>query len=99
MAADENGGGGLTLQVRLAASLAAAGPLQCRYTRPPFNGAAAVKCFFLSSSFLFSSCVVLNKNKKYYRVAMSIHIFFYIGIADAGLEVVEKRFDQSFAFP
>ena len=44
MAADENGGGGLTLQVRLAASLAAAGPLQCRYTRPPFNGAAAVKC-------------------------------------------------------
>ena len=43
MAADENGGGGLTLQVRLAASLAAAGPLQCRYTRPPFNGAAAVK--------------------------------------------------------
>ena len=34
MAADENGGGGLTLQVRLAASLAAAGPLQCRYTRP-----------------------------------------------------------------
>ena len=44
MAADENGGGGLTLQVRLAASLAAAGPLQCRYTRPPFNGAAAVLC-------------------------------------------------------
>ena len=63
MAADENGGGGLTLQVRLAASLAAAGPLQCRYTRPPFNGAAALKCFFLSSSFLFSSCLVLNKNK------------------------------------
>ena len=29
---------------------------------------------------------------------MSIHIFFYIGIADAGLEVVEERFDQSFAF-
>ena len=43
MAADENGGGGLTLQVRLAASLAAAGPLQGRYTRPPFNGAAAVR--------------------------------------------------------
>ena len=42
--------------------------------------------------------MVLNKNKKYYRVAMSIHIFFYIGIANAGLEVVEKRFDQSFAF-
>ena len=64
------------LQGRLAASLAAAGPLQCRYTRPPFNGAAALKCFFLSSSFLFSSCVVLNKNKKYYRVAMSIRICF-----------------------
>ena len=53
MAADENGGGGLTLQVRwrqvwplqgcLAASMAAAGPLQCRYTRPPFNGGAAVE--------------------------------------------------------
>ena len=41
MAADENGGGGmaaagLALQVCLAASWAAAGPLQGRYTRPPF---------------------------------------------------------------
>ena len=61
---------GLVLQVclaasltSLAASLAAAGPLQGRYTRPSFNGAAAVKCFFLSSSFLFSSCVASNKNK------------------------------------
>ena len=80
MAADENGGGGLTLQVRLAASLAAAGPLQCRYTRPAFNGAAALKCFFLSSSFLLSSCVVLNKNKKYYRVAMSLHIIFTLSM-------------------
>ena len=42
---------GLVLQVCLAASLAslaasldAAGLLQGRYTRPPFNGAAAVKC-------------------------------------------------------
>ena len=77
--------------------MAAAGLLQCRYTCPPFNGAAALKCFFLSSSFLFSSCVVLNKNKKYYRVAMSIHDF-YIVIADARLEVVEKRSDQSLAF-
>ena len=49
---------GLVLQVclaaslaSLAASLAAAGPLQGRYARPSFNGAAAVKCFFLSSSF------------------------------------------------
>ena len=56
--------------------LAAAGPLWGCYTRPSFNGAAALKSFFLSSSFLFSSCLVLNKNKKYYRVAMSIHIIF-----------------------
>ena len=38
---------GLVLQVCLAASLAslaAAGPLQGHYTRPLFNGAAAVKC-------------------------------------------------------
>ena len=54
MAADENGGGGLTLQVRLAASLAAAGPLQCRYTRPPFNGAAAA-----ASSCLQAYCFLL----------------------------------------
>ena len=56
-------GGNWLLQGCLAASLAAAGLLQCRYTCPPFNGAAALKCFFLSSSFLFSSCLVLNKNK------------------------------------
>ena len=101
------------LQVYLAASfghcravwrqvLAAAGLsggnwlLQGRCTSPSFNG-AAVKYFLLSSSLLFSSCLVLNKNKKYYRVAMSIHIF-YIVIADARLEVVEKRSDQSLAF-
>ena len=82
MAADENGGGGLaaaglTLQVCLAASLAAAGPLQGRYTRPSFNGAAAVKCFFLSSSFLFSSCVASNKNKNIIELQFSIHIFLH----------------------
>ena len=74
MAADENGGGGLA-----AASLsggksgrcrAAAGPLQGRYTRPSFNGAAAVKCFFLSSSFLFSSVFFFKQERKYYRVAI-----------------------------
>ena len=70
--------------------------LQGRCTSPSFNG-AAVKYFLLSSSLLFSSCLVLNKNKKYYRVAMSIHIF-YIVIADARLEVVEKRSDQSLVF-
>ena len=43
--------------------MAAAGPLQCRYTRPPFNDAAAVKFFLLSSSLLLSSCMVSNKNK------------------------------------
>ena len=65
----------------MVASLAAAGLsggnwlLQGRCTSPSFNG-AAVKYFLLSSSLLFSSCLVLNKNKKYYRVAMSIHIIF-----------------------
>ena len=43
--------------------LSAAGPLWGCYTRPSFDGAAALKSFFLSSSFLFSSCLVLNKNK------------------------------------
>ena len=78
-----------SLMFKMVASLAVAGlsggnwllqgkfsPLQVCCTRPSFNGAAALKCFFLSSSFLFSSCLVLNKNKKYYRVAMSIHIIF-----------------------
>ena len=75
---------GLVLQVclaaslaSLAASLAAAGPLQGRYTRPSFNGAAAVKCFFLSSSFLFSSCVASNKNKNIIELQFSIHIFLH----------------------
>ena len=71
-AAGPSGGRFWPLQVSLAAigcckamwrQLAAAGPLQGRCTRPSFNGAAALKCFFLSSSFLFSSCLVLNKNK------------------------------------
>ena len=67
-----SGGNGL-LQVSLAAIgccravwrqvLAAAGLSGGCYTRPSFNGAAALKSFFLSSSFLFSSCLVLNKNK------------------------------------
>ena len=56
---------------------AAAGPLQGRYTRPSFNGAAAVKCFFLSSSFLFSSCVASNKNKNIIELQFSIHIFLH----------------------
>ena len=52
-------------------------PLQGRYTRPSFNGAAAVKCFFLSSSFLFSSCVASNKNKNIIELQFSIHIFLH----------------------
>ena len=53
--------------------LAAAGPLQGRYTRPSFNDAAAVDilsaifklCCFSSNSLqvAVSSCVVSNKNK------------------------------------
>ena len=58
------------LQGCLAASLAAAGPLQCRYARPPFNGAAAVGCFLLSSSLLFSSCMVSNKNRNNTEIAI-----------------------------
>ena len=77
--------------------MAAAGRLQGRYTRPSSNGAAAVKCFFLSSSFLFSSCVASNKNKNIIELQL-VSTYLYIGIADAGLELVEKRFDQSFAF-
>ena len=73
---------GLVLQVclaaslaSLAASLAAAGPLQGRYTRPSFNGAAAVKCFFLSSSFLFF-LRGFKQEQKYYRVAIWYsHVF------------------------
>ena len=65
------------LQGCLAASLAAAGPLQCRYTRPPFNGAAAVKCFLLSSSLLFSSCMASNKNKNNTELQFSICILLH----------------------
>ena len=45
-------------------------PLQCRYARPPFNGAAAVGCFLLSSSLLFSSCLVSNKNRNDAAIAI-----------------------------
>ena len=45
-------------------------PLQCRYARPPFNGAAAVGCFLLSSSLLFSSCMVSNKNRNNTEIAI-----------------------------
>ena len=67
-AASENGGGGLAaagpvLQVCLVASPAAAGPLQGRYIRPSSNGAAAVKCFFLSSSFLFLHAWLQTRTK------------------------------------
>ena len=55
-------GGSWLLQGRLAA-IGCCRAVQGRCTRPSFNGAAALKCFFLSSSFLFSSCLVLNKNK------------------------------------
>ena len=58
------------LQGCLAASMAAAGPLQCRYACPPFNGAAAVNCFLLSSSLLFSSCMVSNKNRNNTEIAI-----------------------------
>ena len=67
---------GLVLQVclaaslaSLAASLAAAGPLQGRYTRPPFNGAAAVKCF--SAVFKFSVFFLrgFKQEQKYLRIA------------------------------
>ena len=90
MAADENGGGGLTLQVRLAASLAAAGPLQCRYTRPPFNGAAAVKCF--SAVFKFSVFFLrgFKQEQEYYRIAILVITYFYVSAADTGLELVER---------
>ena len=87
MAADENGGGGLTLQVRLAASLAAAelsgGKIgRCRAAAvplhsPPFNGAAAVKFFLLSSSLLLSSCMVSNKNKNNAELQFSSCILLY----------------------
>ena len=87
MAADENGAAVsqpsdlrrpfCRLQGRLAANLAAAGPLQCRYARPPFNGAAAVNCFLLSSSLLFSSCMVSNKNKNNTELQFSICIMLY----------------------
>ena len=81
MAADESGGGGLAaaglaLQVCLAATgrcRAAAGPLYS----PPFNGAAAVKCFLLSSSLLFSSCMVSNKNKNNTELQFSICILLH----------------------
>ena len=61
---------GLVLQVCLAASLAAAGPLQGRYTRPPFNGAAAVKCF--SAVFKFSVFFLrgFKQEQKYLRIAI-----------------------------
>ena len=76
------------LQGRLAASfgrcrslwrqLAAAGlsggkvwPLQVCCTRPSFNG-AAVKYFLLSSSLLFSSSIVPNKNKNNTELQFSI---------------------------
>ena len=109
MAADENGGGGmaaagLALQVCLAASLAAAGPLQGRYTRPLFNGAAAVKCFFLSSSFLFSSCVASNKNKNIIELQFSIYIFLYwccryrVALVERGLiKVLHFNYSKFFA--
>ena len=90
---------GLVLQVclaaslaSLAASLAAAGPLQGRYTRPPFNGAAAVKCFFLSSSFLSSAS---NKNKNIIELQFSIHIFLH-WCCRHGVGIGRKRFDQKF---
>ena len=80
MAADENGAAVsqpsdlrrpfCRLQGRLAANLAAAGPLQCRCARPPFNGAAAVDCFLPSSSLLFSSCMVSNKNRNNTEIAI-----------------------------
>ena len=66
MAADENGAAVsqpsdlrrpfCRLQGRLAANLATAGPLQGRYTRPSFNGAAVVEhalCYLQVSPFLF----------------------------------------------
>ena len=99
MAADESGGGGLAaaglaLQACLAATgrcRAAAGPLYS----PPFNGAAAVKCFFLSSSFLFSSCVASNKNKNIIELQFSIHIFLH-WCCRHGVGIGRKRFDQKF---
>ena len=38
-----------------------------------------------------------NKNKNIIELQL-VSTYLYIGIADAGLELVEKRFDQSFAF-
>ena len=53
---------------------AAAGPL---HSPPPFNGAAAVKCFLLSSSLLFSSCMVSNENKNNTELQFSICILLH----------------------
>ena len=93
MAADENGAAVsqpsdlrrpfCRLQGRLAANLAAAGPLQCRYARPPFNGAAAVNCFLLSSSLLFLLAWFQTRTGIIQKLQFSICIC-YIGAADAG---------------
>ena len=77
------------LQGCLAASLAAAGPLQGRYTRPLFNGAAAVKRLSASVSggvFLRGS----KQEQKYFRIAILVTTYFYISAADTGLELVER---------
>ena len=69
--------------------MAAAGPLQCRYTRPPFNGAAAVKRLSASVSggvFLRGS----KQEQEYFRNAILVITYYYISAADTGLELVER---------
>ena len=63
--------------------------LQGRYTRPPFNGAAAVKRLSASVSggvFLRGS----KQEQKYFRIAILVITYFYISAADTGLELVER---------
>ena len=68
-------------------SMAAAGLSGGKYGRcraaavplhsPPFNDAAAVKFFLLSSSLLFSSCMASNKNKNNTELQFSICILLH----------------------
>ena len=51
----------------------------------------------LSSSFVVSSCMASDKNRNIIKLQISIHISLN-GVADTGLELVERGFDQSFAF-
>ena len=63
--------------------------LRGRYTRPPFNGAAAVKRLSASVSggvFLCGS----KQEQEYFRNAILVITYFYISAADTGLELVER---------